>query len=68
MRWFVAIVAVMLVSQAHAQPATPVVVSPPAKKVIVQHKCAPGAHWQVRKVWRDGKQVKVGHCVLNRHH
>ena len=32
----------------------------------VKKVCAPGAHWYSHKVWRNGKRVWVGHCVLNK--
>ena len=51
--------------QAQAALDSPMSVSSAPARVAYYHKCAPGAHWQTYKVWRNGKKVRVGHCVLN---
>ena len=38
----------------------------PLAKKVAYRRCAPGAHWQTSKVWRNGKKIRVGHCVLNK--
>jgi len=67
MRW-VLVMSVASLLFVHPAQAVEVVPSPPAKKVVVVHKCGPGAHWYSHYVWRDGKKVRVGHCVPDRHY
>lgn len=57
--------ALLWAGQAGAAPAAPLVIPAGPVAHAVYHQCAPGAHWYSHKVWRNGKKVRVGHCVPN---